>query len=123
MKSILKVGIASLILAGNVTLAHGPGTHGQPAETPSADAKSASSARQATEATMFAGEIRKVDKAAGKVTLQHDAVPSLKLPKATNVFPVSNPAMLDKVKSGDKVLFTADKMGEVVTVTAIETAR
>lgn len=114
MKSIRNVAIASFFLAANVALAHGPGTHGQPAE-----AKRSASSTTST----FTGEVRKMDKAAGRVTLQHDAVPSLKIPKATNVFELSDPAILDRVKTGDKVILTADKVGGVVTITAIETAK
>jgi Cu(I)/Ag(I) efflux system protein CusF len=114
MKLIRSLGVASFFVAANVALAHGPGTHGQPAETKASASSTAST---------FAGQIRKMDKAARSVTLQHDAVPSLKIPKATTAYPVSDPAILDKVKTGDKVLLTADKVDGVITVTAIETAK
>ena len=123
MKSVFTAaGVVAAILAANVVLAHGPGTHGMPAEKPVA-ANGNASTTQATSAAMFAGEIRAIDKAAGKVTLQHDVLKNLKIPKATNVFPVSNRAMLEKVKTGDKVLFSAIKIGDVVTVTAVEAAK
>ncbi len=114
MKAIQRIGTAGLIVVANVVWAHGPGTHGQPAETPAAASKA-----RATSDSMFAGKVRSVDKAEGTVTLERDAVPSLNIPKATNVFAVSNRAMLDNVKTGDAVLFAADKNGGDVTVTAI----
>jgi Cu/Ag efflux protein CusF len=39
------------------------------------------------------------------------------------VFRVSDPAMLEQVKSGDKVKFVADKAGGALTVTKIETVK
>ena len=41
----------------------------------------------------------------------------------TMVFRVQEPALLDKVKEGDKVRFAADKVGGALTVTQIEPAK
>ena len=38
----------------------------------------------------------------------------------TMVFKVKDAAMLDQVKEGDKVGFTAEKIGGAITVTGIE---
>jgi Cu(I)/Ag(I) efflux system periplasmic protein CusF len=78
---------------------------------------------RATSAPMVGGEVRKVDKEAGKITLKHDAIPNLEMPGMTMVFRVKDPAMLDKVKPGDKVRFAADKVGGAITVTQIEPAK
>lgn len=69
------------------------------------------------------GEVRKVDKAAKKVTLKHGPIKNLDMPAMTMVFQVKDPTMLDKVKAGDKVLFSADKVGGTYTVTRIETRK
>lgn len=45
------------------------------------------------------------------------------MPAMTIVFQVKDAALLDKVKVGDKVRFTADKMGGAYTVTLIEPVR
>ena len=66
------------------------------------------------------GEIRKVDKDAKKITIKHGEIKSLDMPPMTMVFRVKEPAMLDAVKPGDKVKFSADKIGGAYTVTAIE---
>jgi Cu/Ag efflux protein CusF len=66
------------------------------------------------------GEVRKVDKAAGKVTLKHGEIRNLGMPPMTMVFQVSDPAMLDRVKAGDKVKFVAEKQGAALVVVAIE---
>ena len=66
------------------------------------------------------GEIRKVDKDAKKITLKHGPIQHLDMPAMTMVFQVKDPAMLDKVKTGDKVKFQAEKVGGAYTVTKIE---
>ena len=69
------------------------------------------------------GEVRKVDKQAKKLTLKHGPIPSLDMPAMTMVFWVKDPALLERVKTGDKVKFQAEKVGETFTVTRIEQAK
>ena len=71
-------------------------------------------------ASLTAGEVRKIDRAQGKVTLAHEPIPSLRMPKMTMVFRVNDPAMLDQVQPGDKVRFAADKVDGKYTVTRWE---
>ena len=68
------------------------------------------------------GEVRKVDKAAGKVTLKHGPIGNLEMPPMTMVFNVKDAAMLDKVKSGDKVKFKAEMVQGKYTVTELAKA-
>ena len=75
----------------------------------------------ATQAAMSEGEIKKVDKHAGKLTIMHGELKNLGMPGMTMLFKVKEPSMLDKVKKGDKVRFVAEKTGGAFTVTAIET--
>lgn len=72
---------------------------------------------------MADGEVRKIDKDAKKITLKHGELKALDMPPMTMVFQVSDPALLDRVKAGDKVKFKAEKIGGAFVVTAIETAR
>lgn len=72
---------------------------------------------------MADGEVRKVDKDNRKVTLKHGEIKSLDMPPMTMVFQVNDPAMLDKVKPGDKVQFSVVKDGTKLTVTEIKPAR
>lgn len=67
-------------------------------------------------------EVRKVDKEARKITLRHSEMKKLDMPAMTMVFRVKNPALLDKVKAGDKVKFKAENAGGTVTITEIEAA-
>lgn len=69
------------------------------------------------------GEVRKVDKDAKKITIKHGPIPNLEMPAMTMVFQVKDPAMLEQVKSGDKVKFEAQKLGGTYTVTRIEAAK
>jgi Cu(I)/Ag(I) efflux system protein CusF len=70
------------------------------------------------------GEVRKVDKENKKVTLKHGEIKNLGMPGMTMVFQVKDAQMLDKLKSGDKVRFAADK-GESggYVVTELEAAK
>lgn len=70
---------------------------------------------------MVEGEVRKVDKAAGKVTLKHGEIKNLDMPGMTMVFQVKDPAILDAVKAGDKVRFRAEKSGASIVVTEMTT--
>ena len=72
---------------------------------------------------MADGEVRKIDKDAKKITLKHGELKALDMPPMTMVFQVSDPALLDRVKAGDKVKFKAEKIGGAFVVTAIEAAR
>lgn len=83
----------------------------------------AQSASPGAAAVMTDGEVRKVDKDAGKITLKHGPIPNLEMPDMTMVFRVKDAAMLDAVKAGDKVRFTADKVGGQYTVTRIESVK
>lgn len=66
------------------------------------------------------GEVRKVDKAQGKITLRHGPIANLDMPGMTMVFRVSNAKMLDAVQPGDKIRFAADTVNGALTVTAME---
>lgn len=74
---------------------------------------------QAPSAAMADGEVRKVDKDAGKVTLKHGYIKSLDMPPMTMVFRVADPALLERVAVGDKVKFDAAKLDGHYTVTSI----
>jgi Cu(I)/Ag(I) efflux system periplasmic protein CusF len=68
---------------------------------------------------MVKGEVVKVDKAAGKVTLKHGPIKKLDMDSMTMVFRVADPAMLDKVKAGDRIDFEADRVNGAITITKI----
>jgi Cu(I)/Ag(I) efflux system protein CusF len=45
------------------------------------------------------------------------------MPPMTMVFQVKDPAMLDQVKAGDKIRFSAEKTGGAYTVTTLQPAK
>lgn len=64
------------------------------------------------------GEVRRVDAAAGKVSIKHDAISALDLPAMTLVYQIE-PTLLAGIKPGDKVRFTATRKDGRYVVTAI----
>ncbi|AXA91363.1 copper-binding protein [Massilia sp. YMA4] len=109
MKHSLNYLAAALI--GAAALTTGPVAHAQQA------------AATALNAALTDGEIKKVDKDGGKVTIKHGDIKNLGMPGMTMVFRVQDPAMLDKVRDGDKVRFTAEKVNGALMVTTIEQAK
>ena len=83
----------------------------------------ASSVMPMSDAAMTDGEVRKIDKENKKITLKHAEIRNLGMPGMTMVFQVKDPAMLDSVKQGDKVMFKAEKADGALTVTEITPAR
>ncbi len=69
---------------------------------------------------MTPGVVKRVDKGAGKVTISHGPLENLGMPKMTMVFRVKDPAMLDRLKEGDKILFVAEKVDGAFTVMSFE---
>ncbi|TWO73002.1 copper-binding protein [Caenimonas sedimenti] len=73
-------------------------------------------------AELTEGEIRKIDKSVGKITVKHGEIKNLDMPPMTMVFGVKDAAMLDKVKQGDKVRFRAASEDGKFTITEIQAA-
>lgn len=76
----------------------------------------------AATAELSEGEIRKVDKDNRKLTIRHGPLKNLDMPGMTMVFGVKDIAMLDKVGTGAKVRFKAEKIDGKIVVTKIEAA-
>lgn len=106
--------IAVLFLGAGVALHAGAdASHEQLAQK---EVKPAAAASQAwTE-----GEVRKIDKAAGKLTIKHGPIPKLDMPPMTMAYGVQDKAMLDQLKPGDKIRFDVDSAGGAFTVMRLE---
>jgi Cu/Ag efflux protein CusF len=74
------------------------------------------------DASMTDGEVRKVDKGNRKITLKHGEIKHLNMPGMTMVFQVKDPALLDRIKPGDKVRFHAEQVNDTLIITTIEPA-
>ncbi len=66
------------------------------------------------------GEVLKVDIKQKKLTIKHGPLTNLDMPAMTMVFVVAEDGMLDKVKTGQAIEFTADRVNGRITVTAIK---
>lgn len=66
------------------------------------------------------GEVRKVDKSAGKITLKHGPLPNLGMGAMTMVFRAKDPALLDQLKTGDRIRFRAESVNGALTITEAE---
>ena len=77
------------------------------------------------QSAMVNGQVTKIDEPAGKITLKHGPIKNLDMADdgMTMVFRVQDPAMLKKVKVGDKVKFDADRVNGQITVTKIEKSK
>jgi Cu(I)/Ag(I) efflux system periplasmic protein CusF len=106
MNLIKTLAAAAVALASLAPVAHAT-THGETV-----------TAQQQTPTTE--GEIRRVDREAKKLTIRHGPIQNLDMPAMTMVFQVNDPAVLDRVKPGEKVRFTAEKIGGAYTVTRLE---
>jgi Cu/Ag efflux protein CusF len=84
---------------------------------------SSSNAPSSDAASLSEGEVKKVDKEAGKITIKHGELKNLSMPAMTMVFRVKDPAMLERIKAGDKISFVAEKVGGQFTVTSLETTQ
>lgn len=89
-----------------------------------ATAQPAPEAAAATAAVpLVAGEVKKVNKETGKLTIKHAPLANLDMPAMTMVFRVKDPAMLEKVKAGDKINFAAERANGAITVTQLDLAK
>ena len=113
MKSLFPAVSLLALLVANPVLAAGEHDSHHPAGSSAASVKAAASE----------GTVKKVDKAAGKITIKHGPLANLGMPPMTMAFRVSDPAMLEKVKAGEKIRFTADQVGDALTVTTLEAAK
>lgn len=69
---------------------------------------------------MIKGQVIKIDESAGKVTIKHEAIPNLEMDAMTMVFKAGDGVSVKDLKSGDKVVFHADKVNGQITLTRIE---
>ena len=66
------------------------------------------------------GVVKKVDAAAGKITIAHGPLENLNMPPMTMGFEVKDKAALKGIKAGDKVRFRAEQIGDRLVVTTLK---
>jgi Cu(I)/Ag(I) efflux system protein CusF len=77
-------------------------------------------AAAASAQAVVAGEVKKVDKPAGRITLKHGEIKVYDMPGLTGAYKVQDPAMLDRVQVGDHVQFNLDRVNNQYTITKID---
>ena len=81
------------------------------------------SGKPAETAKLTAGVVKKIDKDSGKLSIAHEAIENLAMPKMTMVFRVKDARMLERVKEGDRINFAAEEVKGALFVTRIEAAK
>ena len=74
------------------------------------------------EAPLIDGLVKKVDKAAGKVTISHGPLPN-GMPAMTMSFRLKEAAWIDQIKEGSKIRFVAEQVNGVMTLVKYEPAK
>ena len=69
------------------------------------------------------GLVKKIDKAAGEVVIQHAQLDSIGMPPMTMAFGVADKAWLNKLKPGDRIRFAAEMKGGNAIVSRCEMAK
>ena len=110
MKAKHTLAIAAILFAAAVGAQQTPSEGDHASHHPAAPAS----------ALQSEGEVRKVDLEQGKVTLRHGPLVNFDMPAMTMVFTAADPKLLDGLKQGDKVRFTADKKDGTYIVTGLE---
>ena len=105
--------IAPTLLAAGLALTAGaqapaPHVHGTPAVQAPANAN------------WYDGQIKRINRDSGRVTLAHGPLKAFDMPAMTMAFAVKNGAQLARLKEGDKVRFSLEKAGDELVVTRIE---
>ena len=128
MKACTKISAVALIAAMSVATAfaqeakHGEhGTHGT--ATAHTGHGPAQAGHPGDAVDMTDGEVKKIDKEAGKITLRHGELKNLGMGAMTMVFRAKDPAMLTQVKTGDKVKFVAERVDGAFTVVQLVPAK
>ena len=73
--------------------------------------------------TASKGEVKKIDLEAGKLTIRHGELKNINMPAMTMVFDVSDKAVLNRLKAGDKITFVADNANGQLTATNVMVAQ
>ncbi len=109
---VLALVVAAVIATPPATAQHVHGKAAAPTAAPTA-------ARSLAE-----GEVRKIDRAKGTITIKHGPIEALGMGPMTMPFAATDPAILANVKDGDKVRFAAGQTSDgKLTVSRIEVVR
>lgn len=86
-------------------------------------AKAEAKTRAPAAASLTAGEVKKVDREAKKLTIKHGPIDNLKMPPMTMVFRVKDAAMLEGLEPGVQIRFRAEEAEGGYLVTRLQKAK
>ncbi len=109
-----KLIVMAMLMAPLLAFSHGDDMHMADAAEP------VEQVRQPVTAVMSVGEIRKINKETGKVTIKHGPLQNLDMPGMTMLFRMQDPAMLDQIREGDKIKFVADRIDGTFVVKSLQ---
>ena len=70
--------------------------------------------------TYIEGVVKRVDRAGGRVTIAHEAITNLDMPRMTMTFRVRDAHWLEQMKEGAHIRFAAESPNGVLTVVAYQ---
>jgi Cu/Ag efflux protein CusF len=74
-------------------------------------------------AELSEGTVKKIDQSTHRVMLAHGPIANIGMPPMTMMFKVMDPAMLKKLKDGDKVRFRVEEIEGDYTIVRIEAVK
>ena len=77
-------------------------------------------AGEAVKHPLTEGEVRRVNKETGRLTIKHGEISNLGMPPMTMNFHVADAAMLEAVQPGDRIRFLVEKINGKYTVMQLE---
>lgn len=109
-----KLILLAMLMAPMLVFSQGDDMHLDHAQDQAAQASTSATA------AMSEGEIRRINKETGKVTIKHGLLQNLNMPGMTMLFSLQDPAMMDQIKEGDKIKFVADKVDGSFVVKSLQ---
>lgn len=77
-------------------------------------------AQGTTQQVLSEATVKKLDAAAGRLTLAHGPIANLNMPPMTMTFAVRDKALLKGIKAGDPVRFRAEQIDDKLVVTQLK---
>jgi Cu(I)/Ag(I) efflux system periplasmic protein CusF len=111
-------GQAAILAAAVLSIGSAPPALAQSAATDKGHDMSSGAHAPQAQAHKASGTVTKVDRIAGKVTISHGPVPSLKWPAMTMNFIVRDKGLLDKLAASKKVDFEFVQQGRDYVITS-----
>jgi Cu(I)/Ag(I) efflux system protein CusF len=115
MKSVFKISLVGVLLGSATPFVYAGSAH--------QSAISVHGSNISAVAGMSEGEVKKVDKENGKITIKHGELKNLGMPPMTMIFRVTDKSALEGVKPGDNIQFVAEKLNGKLAVTRIVPAQ